>query len=145
MKLSHSIVYALQAIIALAEADSDTPVPSRQLADRGKMPDRFLLQVLRTLVANGVLRSSFGVSGGYYLARPPHEITVLHILDAFESPLTTPSTPALPGFTAVEKKQLLACLAESVNAARHTLAGFTIADLISLRADNKDKLLSAAS
>lgn len=144
MKLSHTIIYALQGVIALAEIANDSPVSSRQLADHGKMPERFLLQVLRALVAHGVLRSSFGVSGGYSLARPAHEITILQVMDAFENPLRAPSTPDLPGFTAIARKQFLACLTDSVNAGRQSLASFTIAEFASLRDDNS-KLLSAAT
>ncbi len=144
MKVSQTIIYAVQAVIALGEIDRDAPVSSRQLAEYGKMPERFLLQILRSLVAKGVLRSSIGVSGGYSLARPPREITILQIMDAFENPLSGNSVPDLSGLANIPRKQLMACLAEAVDAARNSLSSLTLADFISQRADSKDKLLPAA-
>lgn len=142
MKLSHSVVYALQAVIALAEIGGDMPVSSRQIADRGKMPERYLLQILRGLVANGILQSSFGVSGGYSLTRPPQEITILEVLDAFESPITALSVPDLPGLAHIRRKQLVDCLTESVNAARQSLAKCTLADFVLLRSEVLGKSIS---
>lgn len=52
------------------------------------MPDRFLLQILRNLVAHGLLRSTRGVIGGYALARSPNEISLLDIIEAVEGPVT---------------------------------------------------------
>jgi Rrf2 family protein len=51
------------------------------------MPDRFLLQILRNLVAHGLLRSTRGVIGGYALARSPEEISLLDIIEAVEGPV----------------------------------------------------------
>lgn len=65
MKLSRSVGYALQATLQLACADGTAPVPCSRLAAEGKMPERFLLQILRNLVAHGILASTRGVDGGY--------------------------------------------------------------------------------
>jgi Rrf2 family protein len=130
MKISRTIVYALQATIALSEGRRNIPISCRQLAGGGKMPQRFLLQILRSLVAKGVLRSVIGATGGYYLARSPDQITLLQILDAFENPLTVPSIPELPGIAPMARKRLTACVAESAFAARQELEKITIDDLI---------------
>ena len=50
-----------------------SPTPASQLAREGRLPERFLVQILRYLVTNGVLTSACGVSGGYSLARPPRK------------------------------------------------------------------------
>jgi Rrf2 family protein len=88
MKLSRTVMYALQATCQLAAAGGDSPVPSKKLAESGSMPDRFLLQILRNLVAHGLLRSTRGVIGGYALARSPDEISLLDIIEAVEGPVT---------------------------------------------------------
>ncbi len=82
MKLSRTVAYALQATMQLAVSDSDTPVPCSQIAAKGEMPERFLLQVLRSLVNHGVLRSTRGVDGGYMLIRSPDEISLLDVIEA---------------------------------------------------------------
>ncbi len=88
MKLSRTVLYALQATCQLGGANSDAPVPSKRLAESGGMPDRFLLQILRNLVAHGLLRSTRGVIGGYTLARSPDDISLLDIIEAVEGPVT---------------------------------------------------------
>ena len=76
MKLSRTVAYALQATLQLAQAKSGSPVPCSQLAATGHMPERFLLQVLRSLVTHGILQSTRGVEGGYTLERKPEDITL---------------------------------------------------------------------
>lgn len=82
IKLSRSSIYALRASLLLAKSPPGVPVPCSQLSREGKMPDRFLLQILRHLVKHGLLDSTCGVAGGYSLARSPRLITLRDILDA---------------------------------------------------------------
>ena len=89
MKLSRTVAYAVRATLQLAKSDSSTPVPCSQLAAEGKMPERFLLQILRNLVTHGILRSTRGVDGGYSLVRPPNEISLLEVIEAIEGPFNT--------------------------------------------------------
>jgi Rrf2 family protein len=92
MKFSHATFYGIAAMLHLAEANGQVPIPCSQIARAGNMPDRFLLQVLRTLVTRGLLHSTRGVDGGYYLARPAREISLREIVAAFDNPLE----PLLP-------------------------------------------------
>jgi Rrf2 family protein len=93
MKISRTVGYALQATLQLAQTRSPAPVPCSQLAAEGKMPERFLLQVLRSLVTHGILRSTRGVEGGYALQRSPEEISLLEVIEAIEGPLEAPPSP----------------------------------------------------
>lgn len=86
MKLSRTVAYAVRATLQLAEKQSATPVPCSELASRGNMPERFLLQILRNLVTHGILRSTRGVEGGYSLVRPPQDISLLDVIEAIEGP-----------------------------------------------------------
>jgi Rrf2 family protein len=70
----------------LAQSESEGPVPCSRLASDGKMPERFLLQILRNLVTHGILRSTRGVDGGYTLVRPAHEISLLEVIEAIDGP-----------------------------------------------------------
>ena len=60
MKLSRTVSYALQATLQLARSTSQVPIPCNRLAAKGDMPERFLLQILRNLVAHGILESTRG-------------------------------------------------------------------------------------
>ncbi len=87
MKLSRTVVYAVQATLQLAESQSGAPVPCSRLANDGHMPERFLLQILRHLVTHGILNSTRGVDGGYSLERSPQEISLLDVIEAIDGPL----------------------------------------------------------
>src|SRR6187455_1873955 len=86
MKLSRTVAYAVRATLQLAQLESDGPVPCSKLANEGKMPERFLLQILRNLVTHGILRSTRGVDGGYALVRPADQISLLEVIEAIEGP-----------------------------------------------------------
>ena len=86
MKLSRTVAYAVQASLHLAHENSSEPVPCSRLAAEGQMPERFLLQILRNLVAHGILTSTRGVDGGYSLLRDPEDISLLDIIEAIDGP-----------------------------------------------------------
>ena len=87
MKLSRTVGYALRATLYLAAEEPNKPVPCSKIAKEREMPERFLLQILRNLVNQGVLRSTRGVDGGYTLAGPPSDVSLLDIIEAIEGPL----------------------------------------------------------
>jgi Rrf2 family protein len=123
------MAYAVHAMLQLARADSSLPVPCSQLAHEGKMPERFLLQILRNLVTRGLLRSTRGVEGGYSLTRPPGQISLLDLFDAFDSPLI-PSVPPLEKLPIETCKMLQDSLDTAAAAARKELADVSLADLL---------------
>lgn len=84
MRLSRTNVYALKACLQLAAAPPGLPIPASKLARDGRMPERFLLQVLRVLVKHQVLKSTCGVAGGYCLARAPERISLRDLLLPFD-------------------------------------------------------------
>lgn len=114
MKLSRTVSYALQATLQLAELGAENPVPCSQLAADGKMPDRFLLQILRNLVARGILTSTRGVEGGYALRRSPEEISLLELIEAVQGPLTPgcPDWEDLPHGAGTRLERFLAEITE---------------------------------
>jgi len=129
MKLSRTVSYALQATLRLAQAPSGAPVPCSRLAAEGKMPERFLLQILRNLVAHGILGSSRGVEGGYRLERPPEEISLLEVIEAIEGPLVS-AVPAGEGLPAESRARLEQALSEVTNIARRELEAIKLAHLL---------------
>ncbi len=106
MKLSRTVSYAVRAMVQLAQSDPDTPVPCSRLASRGDMPERFLLQILRVLVTQGILRSTRGVDGGYSLTRPPDQISLLDVIEAIEGPLAAETPDKAPQAPPEDKLRL---------------------------------------
>jgi Rrf2 family transcriptional regulator, cysteine metabolism repressor len=130
VKVSRTIAYAIHAMLRLGRGAPGVPIPCSQLAQDGRMPERFLLQILRSLVTHGLLHSTRGVEGGYYLARPADEITLRDIVESFDHPLE-PSVPALDGLPEPVRQRLLQTLDRVSEAARQELQKLTVAELLS--------------
>ena len=88
MRLSKRGEYGLRAMIDLADWTSETQVVQiKDIATQEKIPVKFLEQILLTLKNAGLLQSKMGVGGGYYLAKPPEEITLGQIVRILDGPL----------------------------------------------------------
>lgn len=79
--------YALSALVELHRQGAAGPVPIAELARRRDIPVQFLEQLFAVLRRAGILRSQRGVKGGYSLARPADEITVLELVELLDGPL----------------------------------------------------------
>jgi Rrf2 family protein len=129
MKLSRTVGYALQAVLQLAEAEPNTPVPCSRLAADGNMPERFLLQILRNLVNRGILSSTRGVDGGYTLGRPLKDLSLLDVIEAADGPLES-SHPLTDGLSAESLKQLSAVLEDVTSSSRQQLGNIKLSTLL---------------
>src|SRR2546421_2745557 len=88
MKISRASSYALHAVAFMAgRKDNARAVASHHIAAARGIPDRFLLKVLKPLVSARILFSIKGPHGGYRLARPAAEISVLDVLEAVDGPI----------------------------------------------------------
>lgn len=129
MKLSRTVAYAVRATLQLANNESLAPVPCSRLAAEGRMPERFLLQILRNLVTHGILRSTRGVDGGYSLVRPPSEISLLEVIEAIEGPLNT-GEPMEEELSADFQNRLQEALQEVTNNSRRQLEAIKLSQLL---------------
>jgi Rrf2 family protein len=128
MKLSRTVGYALQAVMQLADAEPETPIPCSRLAADGNMPERFLLQILRCLVTHGILSSTRGVDGGYALDRSLEEISLLNLIEAVDGPLES-EISLTSGIPAESLRQLSAALQRVTANSRHLLDGIKLSTL----------------
>jgi Rrf2 family protein len=87
MKLTRASSYALHAVAFMAAQKNDKPIASHKIAEARGIPERFLLKVLKPLVSARVLLSIKGPNGGYRLARPASDISMLEILEAVDGPI----------------------------------------------------------
>jgi Rrf2 family protein len=85
--LSRKARYALRALYALAADEARGPVLIAELAEREKIPRKFLEAILLELKNAGVLRSKKGKGGGYALARPSERITIGEVVRVIDGPL----------------------------------------------------------
>lgn len=91
MRLSKRGEYGLRAMIVLAEPANEKNAISvmqiKEIAQREQISAKFLEQILLALKNAGLLHSKMGVGGGYYLARPPSEITLGQIFRVLDGPV----------------------------------------------------------
>ena len=71
----------------MAAHKENQPIASHLVAQARGIPERFLLKVLKPLVSAQVLLSIKGPNGGYRLARPANDITMLEVLEAVDGPI----------------------------------------------------------
>jgi len=111
LRISRASTYAILAAVQLSD-----------------MPERFLLQVLRNLVNEGLLKSTRGVDGGYRLARPLSQITLLEIVEAIDGPIH-PELPQIAGLAPQSQRRLAEALGDIAEDAKKRLASITLAQL----------------
>ncbi|HYO23868.1 MAG TPA: Rrf2 family transcriptional regulator [Lacipirellulaceae bacterium] len=128
MRISRAATYGLLATIQLSESTSAPPIPCSQLAKLGDMPERFLLQVLRTLVNQGLLRSTRGVDGGYRLTKPLSQISLLDIVEATDGPIH-PELPQVAGLSGPAQRRLTEALGDIAADAKKRMSGVSLATL----------------
>jgi len=90
MKLTKRSEYGLRAMIEMAcwETENGTRfIQIKDIAQREKIPAKFLEQILLTLKNAGLVNSRMGINGGYYLSKPPAEITLGQIIRVLDGPL----------------------------------------------------------
>lgn len=75
--------YAVRAMLALARSEG-AQLTSAALADATAIPVGYVPRVMGDLVHAGLVANRRGRSGGYRLARPAGEVSLLDIVEAIE-------------------------------------------------------------
>lgn len=84
--LSTKAVYGLAAMHVLSHATHGRSMQVREISAMTQISHGYLEQLLSILRRGNLVISIRGASGGYKLARPPHEIDVIEIIEALEGP-----------------------------------------------------------
>ena len=85
MKVSKKSDYALRVLFSLVEHYGLGPVSIRELAVRNDVPKRFLEHILLDLKAMGLVDSTIGKYGGYFLAKSPDDIRMGQVVQRFDN------------------------------------------------------------
>ncbi len=78
--------YSVRAVLDIANHSGERR-KSREIAEEMDIPVHYLHQILANLVEHGILTAVAGPSGGYVLAKPAREITLLAVVEAAEGPI----------------------------------------------------------
>jgi Rrf2 family protein len=129
MRISAKADYAVRAAIEMAAA-GDEPLKGERIAEAQDIPLQFLEHILLELKHARLVRARRGARGGYWLARPPEEITLASLIRAVEGPLANiqdqaPEQTKYPGNAEPLSEVWIAVRA----ALRRVLEHVTVADL----------------
>jgi len=130
MRISAKADYAVRADVELAVAPPGRVVKGEHMANAQAIPTKFLENILVDLRQAGIVQSRRGPDGGYWLARPPDQVTVADVIRASDGPLASvrgekPEDLAYEG-AAVELRQVWIALRASM---REVLEQVTLDDL----------------
>jgi Rrf2 family protein len=84
LTISNKTRYGIKALISLAEFYNSGLLQIKDIASRDDIPHQFLEQIFNRLGKAGIIKSTRGKNGGYELAKPPVQITVLDIVNCLE-------------------------------------------------------------
>lgn len=87
MQISKKADYALRAMAMLAAIPPERSLQAQALAEAGRIPIKFLEQILLALKKAGLLQSKRGAGGGYRLERPSRLISVAEVIEAVDGEL----------------------------------------------------------
>lgn len=97
MKLSQGVEWGLHCCTLLALVPPGGTVSAARLAEFHGVPPAYLAKHLQTLAQRGIVAADPGPLGGYRLARPPTEISLLDVVVAVDG--------AAPAFRCEEIRQ----------------------------------------
>lgn len=102
VKVSTKGRYGLRLMLDIATNGGNGNVTLRDTAQRQAISEKYLWQLAGPLKAAGLIRATLGSHGGYVLARPASQITLLDIFEALEG-----------------KCSLVSCVVEPETCSRH--------------------------
>lgn len=88
MHITRSADYGIRVLTHLAMSPPGTRLTASELAEASHAPESLVAKILQRLVAARLVASRRGFEGGFELARPPREVSVLDIVTALEGPLS---------------------------------------------------------
>ena len=96
--------YGRQAVLFLSAQKTEMVVTAGKISEVLKIPREFISKILQSLRDSGIISSTKGKAGGFYLARPATQIKLIDIVEAIDGlemfnscvlgfPECTPETP----------------------------------------------------
>ena len=87
VQLNQATDYAFRLVLHLALLPEGGIANGNAISEQERIPPRFLLKIVRYLTKAGIVKSYRGVDGGFALAQPSADISLLDIIKAMEGPI----------------------------------------------------------
>ncbi|HVW72521.1 MAG TPA: Rrf2 family transcriptional regulator [Rhizomicrobium sp.] len=114
--ISQKARYALRALLFLAARGDAHPVQISEIAEKERIPRKFLEAILLELKKTSIVRSHRGRAGGYSLGRPAKDISFADVLRVTDGPLALSPCVSVMAYRKCDD-----CFEESVCAIRKAL------------------------
>jgi Rrf2 family protein len=142
MKISTKGRYGLRILLDLATHQNKGPVNLGDISERQGISEKYLWQVINLAKSAGLITSARGPKGGYSVAKPSDQITILEIISALEGPIIL--VDCLDKSENCERNAM--CVTREVwgkieDSMKKTMASITLQDLI----DNQESKQSGQS
>jgi Rrf2 family protein len=131
LKLQVATRLALYAILQLA-SDPRRQFAAAEIAERFGISANHLAKVLRTLGRAGLVEALRGAGGGYRFRGNARRVTLLEVIELFESVGPGASGDREPGAGSAEGRALARVIEEIDDIARATLGSITLATMLRL-------------
>ena len=126
INFTSKFIYATYALVFLAENPSETKC-IKTIADKKKIPQKFLAQILNKLANAGIVKNTRGVNGGCKLNVPAEKISLLLVIETLEGKISfcdniEKNTSLFSVFNNAEKvvkKSLTISLADLIEKQKH--------------------------
>ncbi len=132
MKISRKGEYALKAMVCLSLNYDRGPVRIKEIAEKEKIPKKFLELILLELKKAGLLQSRRGAGGGYSLIKPPEKISLAQVIRIVDGPLAPISCVSKMAYVRCPDEKncgLKHVMLDVRNAIAKVLEGITFADV----------------
>jgi len=85
--ITRATEYAIRAVLHMACQPQGEIIFKKDICRAQEITPAFLTKILQPLIKAGIVGSQRGVGGGFYLAKPPAEITLFDIVSTQEGPV----------------------------------------------------------
>jgi len=87
MRLSPAAEYAVRGVLVLAERHGQEPTNLDTICAARDLSKQYLTKIFSSLSRANIVIPVRGKHGGFLLARDPHDITLLDVIEAVEGPV----------------------------------------------------------
>src|SRR5512142_3306957 len=87
LKINRQTDYAVRVVLALAKQGEVARLSSSTIQQEMLIPPALMLRIVAQLAHTGLIRTFAGRDGGLMLSRPPSQITLKDVVEAFEGPI----------------------------------------------------------
>ena len=135
IQLTRASDYALRGMQYLASQPGGSVCMLSKISETQGVPSSFLGKIFQNLSRANIVNSHRGAGGGFSLARPADEITLLEIIEATEGPLALYDCIADEGACSAFRNDctIMLVLRDAVEALREVFGKSTVADLACTR------------